>query len=125
MKYAQILNTIGLALGMIGVIIIFIFGPPQPTLEHGVSMGLEDSTPIDPTGKTVAEYNQEVEKRRRKHSVMSKLGLALIFLGFGFQIWATWLSPSALRTNPPPSSSNSPTPSTPFPHTPRPGVFWG
>jgi hypothetical protein len=89
-KCVQILNSIGLGLGMVGVIILFIFGPPQPTLESGVSLGLEDATPIDSTGKTVAEYNRDVEKRRRNHSIISKIGLGLIFLGFAFQFWAIW-----------------------------------
>jgi hypothetical protein len=91
MKSIQILNSIGLGLGMIGVVILFIFGPPQPALESGVSLGLEDGTPIDASGKTVAEYNREVEKRRRKHSILSKMGLGLIFLGFAFQLWANWV----------------------------------
>jgi hypothetical protein len=90
MKNAQILNSIGLGLGMTGVIILFIFGPPQPSLEEGIGLGLEDGNVVDHTGKTVAQYNREVQKRRRTHSVMSKLGLALVFMGFGFQMWATW-----------------------------------
>ena len=91
MKSAQVLNSIGLGVGMVGVIILFIFGPPQPTLESGMSVGLEDATPIHGSGRTVASYNQEIEKARNTHSIMSKVGLALIFLGFGFQLWAIWV----------------------------------
>jgi hypothetical protein len=32
---AQCLNTIGLALGMAGVVILFIWGPPQPDFIEG------------------------------------------------------------------------------------------
>jgi hypothetical protein len=75
----KIVNTIGLVLGIVGVVFIFIWGPPQPQLEPGISIGLEDATPIDNTGKTVAENNKEVNNRRRIHEVMSQLGL--IFMG--------------------------------------------
>jgi hypothetical protein len=84
------LNTIGLILGLIGVLLIFVWGPPQPNLEEGIGLGLEDGTPIDSTGKTVKEYNDEVLQKKIKHNIMSRLGLGLIFIGFLFQIWATW-----------------------------------
>lgn len=87
----KIVNTIGLILGIIGVVFIFIWGPPQPQLEIGVSFGLEDATPIDQSGKTVAEYNEEVKTLRTVHEVMSRLGLIFIMIGFGFQLWGTWL----------------------------------
>lgn len=81
---------------MLGVVLLFIFGPPQPTLESGISIGLEDATPIDSSGKTVAQHNVEVAERRRKHSIMSKVGLILIFLGFALQLCATWVNNSCL-----------------------------
>jgi hypothetical protein len=85
----QLLNSIGLALGMIGVGIIFKFGPPQPNLEPGVGVGLEDQTPL-PDGSTVAEHDREIEKLRRRHLFWSRTGLGLVFFGFTFQLWATW-----------------------------------
>jgi len=85
----QLLNTIGLVFAMVGVLIIFRFGPPQPTLEPGVGLGLEDGTLL-PNGRTVADHNRAVEKRRFLHSRTSKIGLGLVFLGFAFQLWATW-----------------------------------
>jgi len=39
------LNTIGLALNLLGVIILFKYGFPQPTYEEGVSIGAEVATP--------------------------------------------------------------------------------
>ena len=87
----RFLNTLGLVLGIIGVIIIFVWGPPQPQLDTGVSIGIEDATPIDKTGKTVGEYNQEIIRRRNIHIFMSQLGLVLIMIGFAFQLWATWV----------------------------------
>jgi hypothetical protein len=89
MTAQQVLNTVGLALSMVGVLIIFRYGPPQPSLEEGVALGLEDGTPLA-DGRTVAEHNRDVAMLRDKHQRMSKTGLALVFFGFGFQLWATW-----------------------------------
>jgi hypothetical protein len=93
----QILNSIGLVLGIIGVVVLFFYGPPQPTLETGISIGLESANVIDSSGKTVAQHNAEVSARRQLHDRMSKLGLFLVGLGFAFQLWAAW-APAAQCT---------------------------
>jgi len=54
------LNTVG----MVGVAILFQFGPPQPHLETGISIVLEDANPM-PGGRTVADHNQDILKLRR------------------------------------------------------------
>lgn len=46
MTYAQVLTSLGLVLGMAGVVVIFKFGPPQQNLDEGVGLGLEDETPL-------------------------------------------------------------------------------
>lgn len=71
---------------MIGVAIMFKYGPPQPSLETGVSMGLEDGNTLE-DGRTVAQYNQDQERLRARHSVLWKVGLALVFVGFAVQLW--------------------------------------
>ena len=86
---AQCLNTIGLGLNIIGVVLVFFFGFPQPTHEEGVSLGLEDATPI-PNGKTVTEHNQSVTQRRRIYLIFSNIALVLMLVGFCFQLWALW-----------------------------------
>ncbi len=86
----QVLNTVGLSIGIIGVLFIFIWGLPQPNLESGISLGLEDNTPIDETGRTVADHNRETDARRKRNLVMSRVGLGLVLIGFACQIWATW-----------------------------------
>ena len=83
-------SSLGLALGMVGVLLLFKWGPPQPPHETGVTRGLEDATPIDDSGKTVADHNREVERRQRFYARMSRIGLALIFLGFLCQLVAVW-----------------------------------
>ncbi len=78
---AQWLNTIGLLLGMAGVLIIFIWGPPQPDL--------------DPHIKRVLEKQDDFTKRlRRRHEIMSRVGLGLVGLGFLVQLIALWLPTS-------------------------------
>jgi len=86
---AQALNTIGLTLGMLGVALTFVWGPPQPQLEEGVGIGLEDGTPLG-NGLTVAQHDVLVRRRRFRHTVLSRAGLGLIFFGFLFQLLATW-----------------------------------
>ena len=86
----QILSTIGLLLNIAGVALLFRFGPPQPTFEQGVGLGLEDGTPLK-DGRTVAEHNAEVCKIRGQHEKWSRLALILIIIGFAFQLFATWV----------------------------------
>ena len=83
-------NILGLLLGMLGVGFLFKWGPPQPPHETGISLGLEDNTPIDGSGETLAEHNKAVEARRQFYTKMSRLGLCLIFLGFFCQLVAAW-----------------------------------
>jgi hypothetical protein len=86
----QILNTIGLLLNIGGVALLFFFGPPQPTFQEGVGIGLEDGTPLK-NGRTVAEHNTAVREVRRRHENLSRLALILIFFGFVLQLCATWV----------------------------------
>jgi hypothetical protein len=89
MTWQQLLNTVGLVLSMVGVLIIFRYGPPQPSFEEGVGLGLEEATRL-PDGRTVADHNRDVDVLRAKHSRMSRCGLILVFFGFAFQLWAAW-----------------------------------
>ncbi len=83
------LNIFGLCCGMVGVVVLFLWGPPQPTLETGVSIAIEDRTVIDQkTGKTVADHNREIEKKRVRYKLMSQIGLGLVGVGFLFQLVA-------------------------------------
>jgi len=86
----QILNTIGLLLNIGGVALLFFFGPPQPTFEEGVGIGLEDGTRLK-DGRTVAEHNAAVRKVKRWHKNLSRLALILIAFGFSLQLCATWV----------------------------------
>lgn len=86
---AQWLNTIGLALGMVGVVILFIWGPPQPDFDEGVAIGLLPGDVLE-NGKTVAEKDAAVRRLKRWHTIMSRVGLGMIGVGFGAQLIAVW-----------------------------------
>jgi hypothetical protein len=87
---AQIVNTTGLSLSIIGVVLIFIWGPPQPELSQGAGIGLEDNTPLS-SGLTVAQDNARKARLTLRHEILSRAGLGLILVGFILQLWATWL----------------------------------
>lgn len=86
---ADFLNRVGLVLGIVGVVVLFFYGPPQPSLEEGAGIGQEDGTP-QPDGRTLAEHNLEVRARRRRHVIGSRIGLGLVLLGFLVQLVATY-----------------------------------
>ena len=87
---AQILNTVGLVLGMIGVLIIFVYDPPQPNMEPGVGICLEDGNTLE-DGRTVAKHNWDAVTARARHASWSKIGLGLVFFGFAAQLCAVWI----------------------------------
>jgi hypothetical protein len=81
-------NTVGLILGMVGVVLIFKWGPPQPALEEGVRLGLEEGNVL-PDGRTVAQRDADIRALRSRHLIMSRSALGLIFVGFALQLVGT------------------------------------
>ena len=75
----RLLNIIGLLLGMTGIVIIFFYGPPQPSF-----------FPYDII--TDDNIHKEVLDMRNKYDLYSKIGLGFIFIGFLLQLFATVLS---------------------------------
>jgi hypothetical protein len=86
------LNPLGLILGMIGVVLIFFWGPPQPSFEGAsLSYSLNPDYPMpDKGGKTVAEFNAEQAATKELYQHISQLGLGFVFVGFGCQLIAVW-----------------------------------
>lgn len=82
------LNAIGLVLGMAGVVLIFIWGPPQPSFEQGVAIILESGNVL-PDGKTVAQHDKEATTNKQQYKLISQIGLAFIFMGFVCQFVET------------------------------------
>jgi len=82
------LTVLGLIFDIAGVATVWFFGWPQPNLEPGVGLGLEDGTPIGPSGETVAELNRKKERRRIRYKRAALCGLLLLLAGFGLQLAA-------------------------------------
>jgi hypothetical protein len=87
---SHLLNTIGLAANMLGVVLAFFFGFPQPDHDEGVGLGLMPSTRLQ-DGRTVAQYAEDTRRRKRLFRRMSLLALALMFAGFSVQAVAVWV----------------------------------
>jgi hypothetical protein len=86
---SSILNRFGLVLSILGVFLMFVFGPPQPDHSEGFGLALESATVLS-DGKTVDEHKKDIEKRKQLYKFNSKLALALIGIGFCFQFGATY-----------------------------------
>jgi hypothetical protein len=71
------LTSIGLVLDIVGVVILFKFGFPQPDFEEAILLATEGSDPEGP-------------KKRKLWTAMSMIGLVCLVGGFAFQLWGTW-----------------------------------
>jgi hypothetical protein len=83
---ARRLNTIGLALGIVGVLIIFIWGPPQPNFDEFVPLALE--------AQEFVHMAEDAKQLKRQYEIMSRVGLGLIGLGFLAQLAAVRRAPA-------------------------------
>ena len=80
--------AVGLVLNMIGVVVVFLFGFPQPDYNIGCVRGDEQGSVIDKaTGKTEGDLEEENKVLKKWHKAWSILGLLYLFAGFGFQLW--------------------------------------
>jgi hypothetical protein len=80
-------NGIGLVLNMVGVLIVFIYGFPQPSASIG-GLLLEDNNPT-PDGKTLGHHRRKLEATKQTYKVLSQVGLFFMFVGFVLQFAAT------------------------------------
>lgn len=88
---AQTLNAIGLILNIVGVVLVFFFGLPQPSHEEGVSIGFGDDT-VFADGTSVKDINTEANRRKRVYTVLAYVALSFLLAGFVCQLIATcWL----------------------------------
>ena len=70
------LNAIGLVLGMAGVAVVWRFGWPQPSFEDGVSVYVEDGTPL-PDGQTARQVVATNRALKARYAIYSRIGLSL------------------------------------------------
>jgi hypothetical protein len=74
----------GLILNIVGTVMLFFFGFPQPQHDEGVYWGLEDDTPIE--GGTVSEFKQRVERRKALYRRLASIALGFLLVGFILQL---------------------------------------
>jgi Adenylate and Guanylate cyclase catalytic domain len=65
------------------------WGPPQPDFIEGVGRRLQSSTVLK-DGRKVFDIEEDVRRLKRRHKVMSRVGLGLIGVGFFAQLVAVW-----------------------------------
>jgi hypothetical protein len=83
------IGSLGLILDISGVVLLFKYGFPQPDFKEGVSLGVEDNTPVtteDDRRITAKEYVDEVQKKKKLYRKIAFLALGLILFGFIFQL---------------------------------------
>jgi hypothetical protein len=86
-----LLNTVGLLLGILGVVILFKWGPPQPNFDEDISIGIsftEDTIFAD--GSKPSDTVARIKRRKLEHQIMSRIGPGLVGLGFAAQLLALW-----------------------------------
>jgi hypothetical protein len=78
MREARILNSIGLALVIVGCVLLYCFGlPPSINPSGAVPLILEES-------------DDEAIAKGKLYRTCGRIGIALVALGSLFQIWSTW-----------------------------------
>lgn len=87
---AHTLNCLGLVANMLGVILAFFFGFPQPDHSEDVGIALFPGTPLQ-DGRTVEQRAADQRKRKRCYRWSSLSALGLMFVGFGAQAIALWV----------------------------------
>ena len=87
----KILNTVGLSFGLIGVIFIFIWGPPQPNFSQGTPLVISNNTILE-SGIKISDLEKEKQEKRMFYKMMSEIGLLLILFGFSIQLLSLWLN---------------------------------
>jgi hypothetical protein len=85
------LTAVGLVLGMIGGMMIFVWGPPQPSFPDHVGLAVEDNTRM-PDGRTAKEHVGDEQRKRQTYANRSKTGLMLIIIGFAVQLIDAWIN---------------------------------
>ena len=74
----EIINTVGLAFDIVGVILLFFYGLPEPISKTGA-------------GHLTWGENEEEATKWRLYKTRSCWGLALLIIGFSLQLLSNWL----------------------------------
>jgi hypothetical protein len=77
---AALLNGIGLVLNIIGVLILFEYGFPQPDFNESTGLAVE--------GPTADKNAEDTRRLKCKYLCRSQMARTLIITGFLFQLFA-------------------------------------
>lgn len=76
---SQIISSIGLALDVAGVAVLFVYGPPQPDFQENDVVVIEN------------EAQQSAARTlKQKFNFRSRIGLSLLITGFLLQLVGVW-----------------------------------
>lgn len=84
------IGSIGLLLDLVGVILLFKYGFPQPDFSQGECLGLGDDIEVEP-GITAGERDMRRQKEKVLYTKISTRSLVLIILGAILQGVALWI----------------------------------
>jgi hypothetical protein len=90
----RVITILGLLVEVIGVAVIWRYGWPQPQLEGGANLGLEDATSM-PDGTTAGQVRDDATRRRATYRKRSASGFFVLVLGLLIQAGAQLLAPPA------------------------------
>lgn len=79
----KILQVVGLALGIVGVLMLFVWGWPQPAFELDYALTLGS-----------VSYESEIAASKARHRVLASSGLFLVVVGQALQLVAAIRSSS-------------------------------
>lgn len=83
------LTSLGLILNILGVLLLFFFGFPQPNHDEGVSVGFSENTTFT-DGTSVKSILEKARKRKRLYLAFSYVALAFLLAGFILQFAAIY-----------------------------------
>lgn len=78
MCFLEHLNSIGLALDAVGVVLLYFFGLTSDVHQGGASM-------------VIVEGSEKDQKQAKRYSMFSKLALILLVVGFVLQIISNYI----------------------------------
>jgi hypothetical protein len=81
------MEVVGVVLNILGTILLFFFGFPQPDFDTSVGLAVEDNTPVE-NGLTARQYDKKIRQKMQKYKRMSYLALSLLLIGFILQLAA-------------------------------------
>ena len=76
---SQIFSSAGLVFDVIGVAVLFVYGPPQPDFQ-------EDDIIVVPN----QDQEMAAKTLKNKFKCRSRIGLSLLIIGFLFQLIGVW-----------------------------------